>query len=155
MTIPVDFPHEKLGYLLVGKQRELMQNYDTSENFDGRMLTRGVRDSSTVYFDVSIKVLQANSIIMAIWLDRVKNGEEFKITLKTEGGMIEHTCRWQEMPLAPNESDNFYTYSGVLYSDQLKTGVEDATEDEKDLVWNLAQDANPLDRAVNEEWPSQ
>ena len=154
MAIQKDFPHDKLGYALVGKKRQQLQNYDTRDTLDGRMLTRGVRDSSTVYFDVQIKVMQPLSIIFAIWLEQVKNGESFKIKLNTEGGMIEHTCIWEEVPLDPSESDNFYVYSGTLYSEQLKTGLEDATEEQIDLLWNVAYGANPIAVAVNEEWPT-
>lgn len=154
MITPIDFPHDKLGYVLSGKQREQIQKYDTRDTFDGRMLTRGVRDSSTVYFDVDIKVMQSKSLFFAIWLRSVSNGEEFKITLNTESGLTEHTCRWDTMPLTPQEGDNFYVYSGVLYCDALNNGVEEATDDQLCLYWNVGECIGNLDRTVNVEWPA-
>ena len=154
MAISTDFPHDKLGYVLTGKKRTQLQNYDTRTTFDGQMLTRGVRDSSTVYFDVQIKVTQELALIFAIWLRSVKNGESFKITLNTESGMNEQTCKWAELPLSPQENDNHWIYSGVMYADVMSDPINDATDEQIDLVYNLGTDINPLDRLVNDEWPT-
>ena len=53
MPIPIDYPHDILPAPLVGKQRSVQQKYDTRDNFDGKMLPRKKRNSSTVYFNVS------------------------------------------------------------------------------------------------------
>lgn len=119
MAISTDFPHDKLGYLITGKKRNSLQNYDTRTTFDGRLITRGVRNSSTTYFDVKIKVTQELALIFAIWLRRVNEGQSFNITLNTDNGMVNKVCKWAELPLSPQENDNHWIYSGVLYSGDL------------------------------------
>lgn len=158
MPIPIDYPHDLLPAPLIGKQRSVQQTYDTRENFDGKMLTRKKRDSSTVYFNVSFLVPYEKSQLMALWLEGVDDGQSFKMTLKTEGGFNEYTCKWKDAPINPTESNGYYTYSGAIYADKLLQGWEDSTEQEKDDYWDLLAANNgydPLDIAVNERWPEQ
>lgn len=158
MPIPIDYPHDLLPAPLVGKQRSVQQTYDTRENFDGKMLTRKNRDSSTVYFDVSFLVPYEKTVLMALWLEGVDDATPFKMTLKTEGGFNEYNCTWKDVPLSPNESNGYYTYTGTIYADKLLQGWENSTEQEKDDYWDylVANDFyDPLDIAVNERWPEQ
>ena len=71
MPIPIDYPHDLLPAPLIGKQRSVQQKYDTRENFDGKMLTRKKRDSSRVYFDVSVFIPYGKSQLMALLLEGV------------------------------------------------------------------------------------
>ena len=124
------------------------------------MLTRRKRDSSTVYFDVSFLVPYEKSQLMALWLEGVDSGQEFKMEfkmeIKTEGGFNEYTCIWKDVPTSPTEANGYYIYSGTIYSDRLLQGWEDKTDQEKDDYWDLlaANDGyDPLDITVNERLP--
>lgn len=149
-----DFPHDQLGSVLVGKSRSQLQNYDVRDAFDGSMLTRESKQSSSALFDVQIKVTQSLASVFSSWISTVKNGESFKITLNTESGMNDQTCKWAELPLSPQENDNYWIYSGVMYADEISDPINDATDEQIDLVYNLGTDINPLDRLVNDEWPT-
>lgn len=158
MPIPIDYPHDILPAPLVGKQRTEQQKYDARENFDGKMLTRKKRDSSTVYFNVSFLVPYEQSQLMALWLEGVDDGQKFMMDLKTEGGFNQYTCTWKTPPINPTEANGYYTYTGELYADKLLQGWEDTDQATKDAFWDLltANDGyDPLDIAVNERWPEQ
>ena len=158
MPIPIDYPHDILPAPLVGKQRTEQQKYDARENFDGKMLTRKKRDSSTVYFNVSFLVTYEQSQLMALWLEGVDDGQQFKMDLKTEGGFNQYTCTWKTPPINPTESNGYYTYTGELYADKLLQGWEDTDQATKDAFWDLLTASggyDPLDIAVNERWPEQ
>ena len=158
MPIPIDYPHEYLPAPSVGKQREVQQKGDPRDNFDGKMLWRKKRNSSTVYFEVSFLVPYEQSQLMALWLEGVDNGQQFKMELKTEGGFNEYTCTWKTPPINPTEANGYYIYSGTLYADKLLQGWEGSTDQEKNDYWDLLT-ANggydPLDIAINERWPEQ
>lgn len=154
--VPIDFPHDLLGQPLIGKSREEIQLFSSRQNFDGKNLNRQERDNSTVYFSLSFWVPTKNLILMKLWLDKVNKGQPFKITLKSEGGFNEYTANWVEMPLSPRESQGGYTYSGVIYAEQLLQGWEGATDEELDDFWDFIAEggANPLAITVNENWPT-
>lgn len=156
MPIPTDFPHDLLGAPLLGKKRDTMQLYDTRQNFDGKNLNRQVRDNSTVYFDISFLVPTIKLPLMAMWLETKNKGQTFNITLKSEGGDNTYNAQWVEIPLSPRESQGGYTYSGVIYAEQLLQGWEGATDEELDDFWDFIAEggANPLAITVNENWPS-
>lgn len=158
MPIPIDYPHDILPAPLVGKQRSVQQKYDTRDNFDGKMLPRKKRNSSTVYFNVSFLIPYEKTQLMALWLDGVDEGQQFKMSLKTEGGFNDYNCKWKNPPINPTESNGYYTYDGVIYADKLLQGWEDNTQQEKDDYWDLLTSNNgydPLDIAINERWPKQ
>jgi hypothetical protein len=156
MPIPYDFPHELLGAPLIGKQRQTQQKYDTRRNFDGKSLKRKKRGTSTVYFEVQFLVPAAKLPLMALWLETKDQGQDFKITLQSEGGFNEYTAFWDVMPDNPSESQGYYTYSGTLYADKLLQGWEDATDAEKDEFYDFVAQGGPnsLEITVNENWPS-
>ena len=156
MPIPNDFPQDLLGAPLVGKQRQQTQLYDVRSNFDGKALIRQKLDFSTVYFDVSFLVPAAKLPLMALWLETKQNGETFNITIQSEGGFNTYNCFWAEMPLNPSESQGYYTYSGVLYAEKLLQGWEDATDEEKDDLFDFIAEGGPnaLAITVNENWPT-
>jgi len=158
MPIPIDYPHDILPAPLIGKQRSVQQKYDARDNFDGKMLTRKKRDSSTVYFNVSFLMPYEKTQLMALWLEGVDGGQQFKMSLKTEGGFNDYNCKWKKPPINPTESNGYYTYDGVIYADKLLQGWEDSTQQEKDDYWDLLTSNNgydPLDIAINERWPKQ
>ena len=92
MPIPIDYPHDILPAPLVGKQRSVQQKNDNRDNFDGKMLTRKKRNSSTVYFNVSFLIPYEKTQLMALWLEGVDEGQQFKMSLKTEGGFNDYNC---------------------------------------------------------------
>ena len=158
MPIPIDYPHDILPAPLIGKQRSVQQKNDNRDNFDGKMLTRKKRDSSTVYFNVSFLIPYEKTQLMALWLEGVDEGQQFKMSLKTEGGFNDYNCKWKTSPINPTESNGYYTYDGVIYADKLLQGWEDKTQQEKDDYWDLLTSNNgydPLDIAINERWPKQ
>lgn len=157
MPIPTDYPHDLLPAPLIGKQRSVKQKYDTRENFDGINIVRPLHDFSTVYFDVSFLVPTNKKELFALWLTKVDSGEDFKITLQTEGGFNEYIAHWTVTPENPSEAQGYYTYSGTLYADQLLQGWEGQTEDDLNDYWDFLTEggANPLAIAVNENWPSE
>lgn len=157
MAIPTDYPHGILPEPLLGKQRSVMQKYDVRENFDGEAMVRPKRDFSTVYFDLSFKVHTNKKPLFALWLTKVDKGQQFKITLQTEGGFNEYTAKFTVVPENPIETQGIYTYSGTIYADKLLQGWEDATDEELDEFWDFTVEggSNPLAIAVNENWPSE
>lgn len=155
MTIPIDYPLGILPAPLVGKSRSQIENFDLRDNFDGRQISRQVRNTSPVFFDVQFRVQKYQALQFQIWLENVSNFEPFTIPLKTEGGTIDHVCQIQNPRSTPQESrGDVYTYSFTLYAEQLNNGLNTATDDEKDLIFNLGNDASLLAETVNEEWPT-
>ena len=155
MAIPTDYPTDKLPPPLVGKSRRQLQNYDVRDTFDGNAVKRQVRNSSPVYFDVSFRVRAVDRAVFSIWLEQVSNGESFVIPLATEGGVIDHTCFFTELPLSPSEeSGDVYTFSGEVFAQQLNNGLNTATDEEKELIFELGNDVSLLAQTVNESWPT-
>lgn len=154
--IPVDFPHDLLGAPLIGKRRVTQQRYSVRRNFDGKTTKRKERDNSTVYFTVSFWVPTAKTPLMALWLETKEQGETFNITLKTEGGENQYNAFWTEIPSDPEESQGAYSYTGVLYAEKVLQGWEDATDEEKDDLYDFVAQGGPnaLAITVNENWPS-
>lgn len=156
MAIPTNYPHGILPAPLIGKQRSVMQKFDTRQNFDGKSIIRPKRDFSTVYFDISFLVVESKKALFALWLTKVNKGQNFKITLKTEGGLNEYTCHFTETPENPSESQGYYTYSGTIYAEQLLQGWEGAADNELDEYWDFLANngVNSLAITVNENWPN-
>lgn len=156
MAIPIDYPSDKLPAPLVGKQREQLQNYDVRDDFDGNAVTRLVRRNSPVYFDVRFTLNRWQANVFKIWLEGVSDGQEFAMPLKTEGGTFDHQCFFTELPINPTERrGDIYTYSGRLFARVLNDGLNTATDEEKEFVFELGEDISWLDTLVNESWPSE
>lgn len=155
MAIPSDFPHNLLGAPLIGKSRSVQNLYDVNQNFDGKSLVRQIRDTSTVYFDVSFWVPSYKLPLMALWLETKSKGQFFNITLRTEGGENQYNARWTDMPNEPAESQGGYTYSGTLYAEQVLQGWEGASDDDLNDYWDFLSEEgnNALAITVNENWP--
>lgn len=147
----IDYPPD-LPDFRMGKRRDQVQTYRTSEPFAGPLFIEKITDESPVIWDVTItcrNTIQAR--IFQAFLRLVANGKPFNKDIRTEEGKITHEVKFIEEPLSPEQqSDNVWTYRGVIYAAKLIQ--PDALIDDELIIRYLAQ-ANIIDTAVNTIWP--
>ncbi len=144
---PTNLPDFKLG-----KQRQQVQTFRTSQPFTGPLFIEKITDESPVIWNVTIvckSPIQAR--IFQAFLRQISNGEPFNKDILTEEGHIAHEVRFIEMPLAPAQMGvNVWVYSGVIQA--LKLNQPDALIDDNLIIMYLEQ-AGIIDTALNVFWP--
>ena len=144
---PVNLPDFKLG-----KTRQQVQTFRTSQPFNGPLFVEKITDESPVIWNVTIvckSPVQAR--IFQAFLRKIKNGETFNKDILTEEGRIAHEVRFIEMPLEPVQMGvTVWVYSGVIQA--LKLNQPDALIDD-DLIILYLNQAGIIDNALNVLWP--
>lgn len=137
----------------VGKSREQVQVYDTTQPFSGPMYIEQLTDESPVTWDVTIicsNQIQARQF--QAFLRQIKGGVPFTKEMLTEEGHVEHEVRFIREPLRPQQiSENVWSYSGTIYARALIQ--KDASICDDELILCRLKDASIIDCAVNNFWP--
>ena len=149
INYPCGLPDFKLG-----KQRQQLQRYRTSQPFAGPLFVEKITDESPVTWNVTITAvgsIQARQF--RAFLRLVCDGEPFNKCILTEEGFIEHEVRFVELPLAPVQigTGQAWEYSGVIYAVALIQ--EDSLVCADDLLANNLQDSACIDVIINSLWP--
>ena len=135
----------------MGKRRTQQQTYRTSQPFAGPLFIEKISDESPVSWEVTITCTsRLQSIQFQAFLRAVNNGQPFDKSILTEEGAILHEVRFVEMPLQPNQINDFmWEYSGLIYAVKLIQPI-DVVDDL--LVANWLQDGDIIDNALNNLW---
>jgi len=83
------------------------------------------------------------------WIINLDNAPFLK-DLRTEYGVYQYECAFLELPLEPIENNNSYTYSAVIFTDRLKTDLDNI---DRQLVDRYKLDRKTIDTAINQFWP--
>lgn len=141
-----------------GTSRVVADLFDIEYNFDQRLLQRKVRDHSTVVYNISIYVPHSALAAWRAWFKRLEaaNFPPFTMQIETEGGYVNHQATFVDKPRQPRQQiAGYWTYPCTVYAEQVNTGYEEATEEEQDFVFELAEQQPWLDATVNDSWPQE
>jgi len=144
---PVNLPDFKLG-----KRREQVQTYRTSQPFNGPLFIEKITDESPVTWNVTILCKTSTQArIFQAFLRQIKDGQTFNKNILTEEGFITHEVRFIEAPLIPEQRGiNTWMYTGTIQA--LKLNQPDALIDD-DLIILYLEQGDIIDTAVNVLWP--
>lgn len=147
----IDYPPSLPDFRL-GKQRQEVQTFRTSQPFNGPLFIEKITDESPVVWDVTITCkTQAQARGFQAFLRQIKNGTPFNKDILIEEGFSTHEVRFIEEPLAPRQlSPHVWIYTGVIYA--VKLIQPDALVDDN-LIILYASQSNIIDTAVNIFWP--
>lgn len=147
----IDYPANLPDFRL-GKRREQVQTYRTSQPFNGPLFVEKITDESPVVWDIAVickSSVQAR--IFQAFLRQIKDGQPFNKNILTEEGFIAHEVRFIEMPLVPEQRGvNVWVYSGTIQA--LKLNQPDSLIDDNLIIMYLEQ-GDIIDTAVNLFWP--
>lgn len=149
LEYPCDLPDFKIG-----KQRQQLQRFRTSQPFAGPLFVEKITNESPATWNVTIIAvgsIQARQF--RAFLRQVCDGEPFNKCILTEEGFIQHEVRFIELPLAPKQvgTGQAWEYSGVIYAVALIE--KDALICNDDLIANSLSKASCLDISLNQLWP--
>jgi len=149
----IDYPATLPDFRL-GKQRQEVQTYRTSQPFNGPLFIEKITDESPVVWDVTITCkTQAQARVFQAFLRLVKNGTPFNKDILIEEGFSTHEVRFIEEPLSPRQlSPHVWVYTGVIYATKLIQ--PDALVDDN-LIILYAGQSGIIDTAVNVFWPKK
>jgi hypothetical protein len=138
----------------LGKQRQEVQTYRTSQPFNGPLFIEKITDESPVVWDVTITCSsQGQARGFQAFLRQVKNGTPFNKDILIEEGFSTHEVRFIEEPLSPRQlSPHVWVYTGVIYA--VKLVSNDALVDDN-LIILYAGQSDIIDTAVNIFWPAK
>jgi hypothetical protein len=147
----IDYPATLPDFRL-GKQRQELQTYRTSQPFAGPLFIEKITDESPVTWDVTITCKsQGQARAFQAFLRQIKNGTPFNKDILIEEGFSTHEVRFIEEPLSPRQlSPHVWVYSGVIYAVKL---VEIDALINDDLIILYAEQSDIIDIAVNNFWP--
>ncbi len=148
----IDYPCTLPDFKL-GKRREQVQTYRTSQPFAGSLFIEHVSDDSPVTWNVTIVTVGMNqSRMFQDFLRQICEGQPFNKCILTEEGFIDHEVRFIEMPLSPVQigTGQAWEYSGVIYAAKLIQ--EDALICAPGLIANNLDGAACLDTILNSFW---
>jgi hypothetical protein len=147
----IDYPPSLPDFRL-GKQRQELQTYRTSQPFNGPLFIEKITDESPVTWDVTITCKsQGQARGFQAFLRQVKNGTPFNKDILIEEGFSTHEVRFIEEPLSPRQSSpHVWIYSGVIYAVKLVSNDELVDDN---LIILYAGQSDIIDIAVNNFWP--
>jgi len=152
MAVTINYP-DTLPDFRLGKQRQQVQTFRTSQPFAGPLFIEKITDESPVTWDVSIACrTRGEARAFQAFLRKVKGGQVFnKDILIEDSNNVSHEVRFIEEPLTPEQvSDNVWIYSGVIYAAAL---IQPDALINDDLIILYAGQSDFIDIAVNTFWP--
>lgn len=149
----MDYPHDKLPYPLIDKQREQVQTFDTTQYFGGKLYTRKLFSKSPVTWLMTFQLVGSQRVVFQAWLSTVLvNGASmpFAMTIYCEDGPVQHTVTIVEAPLSPRQlSTGVWQYQLKVEAAELKQDYLNDPDFPPEFIVEFFGDAQVLDETVN------
>lgn len=144
--------------LRASKSRSQPASFSMSEPRRGYAYAQAIGTDTPVFWDVAFRFTQSEAVVFQLWFrNTIARGLlEFDLPLRTEFGLITHTCRFLPDSLLPATEDGpHWSYKATIMARAQIIPVEfdDAAEMITTLPdWGLW--AAVLDEVVSEELPA-
>lgn len=160
MTI-IAYPTGLPTFLFAGKSRTQPAQFTESNPRRGPAYTQKIGSDMPVFWDVTFRFNEDDAqrfrmwVLLAKYLDNGLN--EFILPIKTEFGMVDHTCRFLSTSFLDTKQDSptQFTYTATIMARKLVVPQEYL--DNGDYIVELPDwknYASLLDVTVNQEWPT-
>lgn len=155
--MPVAYPFALRTILRTSKSRSQPAAFRMSEPRRGYGYAQATGTDTPVFWKVEFRFTRTDAVRFQLWfrvnLERGVN--EFTLPIRTEFGLIEHTCRFlPDSLLDTGEEGECFTYSATIMAraQVVPAGYDEAAALIVDLPnWN--EWAGPLDQAMTQEMP--
>lgn len=155
----IEYPLGLNTILRTSKARSQVPIFTQTDPRRGRAYFQEVGTDTPVFWDVTFKFSKSDRMRFWLWFTEpqyLANGtKEFILPIKTEFGLVEHTCHFlADSLMNVNEDGEFFTYSARITARKLITPPE--YSEGADMIiglpdWELY--ANLLDVTINTAWP--
>lgn len=115
--MPVAFPLSLRTIIRQGKSRSQPAAFSMSEPRRGYAYVQAIGTDTPVFWDVTFKFTQPEAALFQLWFTQtIQRGLlEFTLPIKTEFGLITHTCRFLPDGLLPVQEDGeVWVYSAKI-----------------------------------------
>ena len=154
----VAYPLHIRTILHAGKSRTQPAAFSMSEPRRGYAYAQQIGTDTPVFWDVSFRFTEDEALIFQLWFTQIINRgvDEFTLPIRTEFGMVTHTCRFLPDGLLPTHEDGpLFNYSATIMTraQVIPVGYAEAAE----LIVTLpdwATWAGVLDQTVTAEMPA-
>lgn len=101
------YPLSIRSILRANKARSQPAAFRTAEPRRGYAYSQATGTDTPVFWDVAFRFLQPEAQIFQLWFEEVLNRgvDEFTMPIRTEFGLITHTCRFLPDSLLPTRED--------------------------------------------------
>lgn len=160
MTI-IAYPVGLPTFLFAGKSRNQPAQFTESNPRRGPSYTQKIGSDMPVFWDVTFRFNEDDAQRFQLWVklsQYLDNGiNEFILPIKTEFGLVDHTCRFLSTSFLDTKQDSqtSFTYNATIMARKLV--VPQSYLDNGDYIVTLPDwktYASLLDVAVNQEWPT-
>lgn len=103
--------------LRAGKSRTQPARFSVAEPRRGYAYVKPIGTDVPVFWDVEFRFTQDEAIVFKLWFDELINGgvDEFTLPIRTEFGLITHTCRFLPDGLLPvSEMGQAWGYKATI-----------------------------------------
>lgn len=153
----IAYPLHIRTLLRAGKSRTQPARFSVAEPRRGYAYVKPIGTDVPVFWDVEFRFTQDEAIVFRLWFDELLNGgvDEFTLPIRTEFGVVTHTCRFLPDGLLPvSETGQTWGYRASIMARALVTpaGYAEAAELIVGLP-NWRSWAGLLDLSVTQEMP--
>lgn len=155
--MPAAYPLTIRSILRAGKSRTQPPQFSMSEPRRGYGYAQATGTDVPVFWDVTFRFTEQEAQVFWTWFRFIIGSgvDEFTMPIRTEFGVIEHTCRFLPEGLLPVREDGpLFSYTATIMARALK--VPDGVEEAAELIvalpdwWNWSE---LLDQTVTVEIP--
>lgn len=160
MTI-IAYPVGLPTFLFAGKSRNQPAQFTESNPRRGPSYTQKIGSDMPVFWDVTFRFNEDDAQRFQLWVklsQYLDNGlNEFILPIKTEFGLVDHTCRFLSTSFLDTKQDSqtSFTYNATIMARKLV--VPQSYLDNGDYIVTLPDwktYASLLDVTINQEWPT-
>ena len=145
--------------LRTSKSRSQVPVFTQTDPRRGMPFFQAVGSDAPVFWDVTFKFNKSDKVRFWLWFTEpqflAKGLKEFVLPIKTEFGLVPHTCRFlADSLMNVSEEGELFTYSARIMARQLITPVDFSNAADMIVgLENLEEWANLLDITINQAWP--
>lgn len=156
--MPQPYPLHLRTVLKAGKSRSQPAAFKLNEPRRGFAYAQASGTDTPVFWDVAFRFTAAEALQFRLWFTQLINRgvDEFTMPIRTEFGLVEHTCRFLPESLLPaGEDGTVWTYTATIMAraEVIPAGYAEAAEMIAGLPdWESW--LSPLDQAVTAELPA-
>lgn len=156
--MPASYPLHLRTILRASKVRSQPAAFGISEPRRGASYVRATGTDTPVFWEVAFRFTQAEAMVFQLWFREVINRgiDEFTLPIRTEFGLITHTCRFlPESLMDTSEAGETFGYRATIMARRLE--IPQAYLDSAELIATLpdwTSWAEYLDRVATAELPA-
>lgn len=131
--MPVAYPLPLRTILRASKSRSQPAAFSMSEPRRGYAYAQATGTDTPVFWDVGFRFTADEALAFQLWFTKIiaRGVDEFTLPIRTEFGLLEHTCRFLPDSLLPAKEDGeTWGYSATLMAraQVIPTGYAEAAE---------------------------